>query len=287
MKILFAADEFPYSGVALKMAAGLAMNTWSDITLMGVVPSVANKPATQSSIAGALDRYRETFYELCSHEDSPFKLDRVLWEWIPMQDGAWEQIKVFRGVHKDFRILLRFGQPAMEILKEARNLQSDLIILGATSGDRCLWSEAADTPQKVVASAESSVLLVKEDMAVKRIVVCIDDVPIGQEALEMINQMIVIHGAGLVLIGLTKESGTKPAVYQRMIEVGDYYADRGIPVESRTAEISELEKLISQETREDMLTLSMGKKSVLGMLFSREWVERFVSACKSSVLVLR
>ena len=36
MKILFAADEQPYSAFALKELAKLAMNTLADVTILGV-----------------------------------------------------------------------------------------------------------------------------------------------------------------------------------------------------------------------------------------------------------
>jgi nucleotide-binding universal stress UspA family protein len=40
MKILFACDEHPYSSFALKEAIHLAYNTWADITILGVIPSL-------------------------------------------------------------------------------------------------------------------------------------------------------------------------------------------------------------------------------------------------------
>lgn len=58
----------------------------------------------------------------------------------------------------------------------------------------------------------------------------------SQESLEMINQMVTIHKAQLELVGLTKDGGAKPEAYTRMIEIGDYYSDRGIGVTTRLAE---------------------------------------------------
>ncbi len=36
MRILFAADEYPYSEFALNQLIRLAMNTWADVTLLGL-----------------------------------------------------------------------------------------------------------------------------------------------------------------------------------------------------------------------------------------------------------
>ena len=40
MRILFAGDEHPYSAYALKEVVRLAMNTWADVTLLGVLPEL-------------------------------------------------------------------------------------------------------------------------------------------------------------------------------------------------------------------------------------------------------
>jgi nucleotide-binding universal stress UspA family protein len=41
MRILFAADEHPYSAFALKEVITWVRHTWADVTLLGVVPGPA------------------------------------------------------------------------------------------------------------------------------------------------------------------------------------------------------------------------------------------------------
>ena len=38
MRILVAVDQNPYSAHAVRQVAGLAMNTWADVTLLGLLP---------------------------------------------------------------------------------------------------------------------------------------------------------------------------------------------------------------------------------------------------------
>ena len=85
-------------------------------------------------------------------------------------------------------------------------------------------------PQRVVNDADCSVLLVKEEQPITRILACLDQSYISQDSLEMINQMATLHGAQLELIGLSSEGGMKKDVYRRLIEIGDYYEDRQIKV---------------------------------------------------------
>jgi hypothetical protein len=51
--------------------------------------------------------------------------------------------------------------------------------------------------------------------------------------------------------------------------------------------VAEFENLIAREIREDLLALWLGRKSLLDRFFPRDWVGRFVSRCRTSVLVMR
>jgi hypothetical protein len=63
MKILFAGDEHPYSAYALQEVVRLALNTWADVTLLGVSPGApgreAEGPGSQADqpLARALRQY--------------------------------------------------------------------------------------------------------------------------------------------------------------------------------------------------------------------------------------
>jgi nucleotide-binding universal stress UspA family protein len=294
MKILFAGDEHPYSAFALKEVIRLALNTWADVTLLAVSPAPAVQEsqgygalASDQPLPRALNSYRETFLKGAGEEESPYALERWQYEWIPVKGGLWEEMLVKRGVKKDLKVRLRAGNEASEILAEAHNEESDLIVLGCTGGGQCLWQGAASVPQRVVNDAGCSVLLVKEEQPIKRILACLDQSYISQDSLEMINQMATIHGAQLELIGLSAEGGMKKDVYRRLIEIGDYYEDRQIKVSTRLTEIAEFESFIDQELKQDLLALWMGKKSLLDRSYPRDWAGRFVSKCRTSVLVMR
>jgi len=294
MKILFAADEQPYSAFAVKEVIRLALNTWSDVTLLAVSPNpvVSESPgsgalAPDQPLPRALNRYRQTFLEAAGEDESPYALEKWQYEWIPLKSGLWEEMLVKRGVKKDLKVLLRAGNAAQEILAEVQEEDSDLIVLGCTGGGQCLWQGAAPVPQRVVNDAGCSVLLVKEAQPIKRIMACLDQSYISQDSLEMINQMATIHGARLELIGLSQEGSMKKDVYRRLIEIGDYYEDRQIKVSTRLTEIAEFESFIDQELKQDLLALWMGKKSLLDRFFPRDWAGRFVSKCRGSVLVMR
>ena len=103
-------------------------------------------------------------------------------------------------------------------MAEARDEETDLLILGCTKGQECLWQEAA-VPQKVVSDADCSVLLVKEEQPLNRILACLDQSYISQESLGMINQMATIHQAAVELIGLSQSGDMKKDVYRRLIEI--------------------------------------------------------------------
>ena len=235
----------------------------------------------------ALRRYREEFLENLGSSDSPYAQERWDHEWMPLRNGSWEEIKVCRGVKKDVKVRIRAGNADTEILSEADKDGSDLIVLGCGKGGQCGWESSAAAPRKVAGNAACSVLLAKEDKPIRRILACIDQISVSQESLEMINQLVTIHDAQLELIGLTQDGAAKSEAYTRLIQIGDYYSDKGIPVNTRLAELSKFEAVISTDTSQDLLAFWMGKKSLLTLLFPRDWVERFVGVCQSSVLVLR
>ena len=288
MKILFAGDEHPYSAFALNEVIRLATNTWADVTLLAVAAGeAAAKPGEDHALAQALHGYRETFLNRAGGEGSPYALGAPGFEWIPVKGGQWEELLVSRGAKKDVTVRLRYGNEAQEIVAEARDEESDLIVLGCTQGAQCIWQGSAPVPQKVVNDAGCSVLLVKEEQPISRILACLDQSYISQDSLEMINQMATIHGARLELIGLSQGGDMKKDVYRRLIEIGDYYEDRQIKVTTRLTEIADFENFIDKELQQDLLALFMGKKSLLDRFYPRDWAGRFVSKCQTSVLVMR
>jgi len=51
-----------------------------------------------------------------------------------VKGGQWEELRVNRGAKKDVKVRLRCGNEAQEILAEAREDESDLLVLGCTKG---------------------------------------------------------------------------------------------------------------------------------------------------------
>ncbi|MGC8603370.1 MAG: universal stress protein, partial [Desulfomonilaceae bacterium] len=156
MRILFAGDEHPYSEYALNETIKLAMNTWADVTLLGVTQT---SHPDDTSLGNALRRYRETFLNSWSREDSPYILGEGKYEWVSVRDGVLEEMKVLTGRKKDFKVRLRTGVPAREILSESKEDGSDIIVLGCPKDDKCEWANSVPTPQQVVDDADCSVLL--------------------------------------------------------------------------------------------------------------------------------
>ncbi len=287
MKILFAADEHPYSAFALKELIRLAMNTWADVIFLGVQRAGVSPGPVAPALNLALTRYRETFLNSFEGEDSPYAMSNWQYEWHPVKEGVWEERLVCKSGKKDFRVHLRLGNPVVAILNEAREEGTDLIVLGCTRGGECLWAGAPGVPQRVASEADCSVLLVKEEQPINRILACLDQTYISQESLEILNQMVTIHQAELEVIGVNPEGGLKKEVYTRLIEVGDYYQDRGVKITTRITEIADLETSIAANGKQDLLALWMGKKSILSRFFPREWVGRLVARGQTSVLVMR
>lgn len=294
MRILFSGDEHPYSEYALTEVINLAKNTWADVTLLGTQAaghaksSPTNFPwPSDLPVSQALRKYREIFLNSWSAEDSPYDSRDGQYEWVSLKNGLLEEIKVSRGHKKEFKVHLRLGDPSGQILAESKEEGIDLIVLGCPKGGTSAWTGSGNVPQDVVNDADCSVLLVKEEQPVTRILACLDQGYISQESLEMINQMITIHGASLELVGLSQHGEMNKEVYTRLIEVGDYYSDRDVNVQTRLTDVNEFESVIGREVGSDLLALWMGKKSLLSRFFSRGWVGRFVSTSPSSVLVMR
>ena len=204
MRILLAADNKPYSEYALGRLINLAKNTWADVTILGVHqrrPESIGRPACRGRpVRGSARPCENTvtsFYRIgvrMSPRTDPW---RTVPSGFQQRKALFEEVKVFRGQRKEFKLRLRTGSPADQIVAESKEQEIDLVILGCPKGEACGWKESGQVPQEVVNEADCSVLVVKEEQPVDRILACLDQGYISQESLEMVNQMITIHdGAG-------------------------------------------------------------------------------------------
>jgi nucleotide-binding universal stress UspA family protein len=297
MKILVAVDRNPYSVCAVEEVARLARNTLANVTLLGVVSrkearndqhghaSTAWGPA--HPLAKALRQYRERFLSHFGDEDSPYVNREFDYELIEVTKGVWQELCVCRSARKSLKVRTRLGHPVKQILAESVEDDSDLIVVGCSEEKLCAWEGDARVPERIATGAACSVLVVKEEKNVKKIVCCLDQDRTSQQSLEMINQMVSIHHADLEVVGISDGEELKSEVEKKMNTILKYYVDRQINPYIKVVPLASLEAFISEEAGQGLMALWMGKKSVLENVFPRSKVNRLIKASHSSVLILR
>ena len=297
MRILVAVDQNPYSAHAVSRVAGLAMNTWADITLLGLQPkkragadsaaSISGPRQIDPSLSNAMETYRDAFLSHFEGEASPYTQLKFEYELLQREPNLWQEFYVGRSSRKDFDVRIRQGNAAREILAEARQDGSDLIVLGCERGRACFWEGWGNVPQKVAASAACSVWIIKKEKDIKKILCCLDHDRVSQESLEMIGQMVTLHGAELEIVGLTEGESLPKNVERKLDGILKYYTGQKIRPWIELVKISSLETFVSQEGRWGLMALWMGEKSILQKAFSRKTVARLIKAGESSVLILK
>jgi nucleotide-binding universal stress UspA family protein len=297
MKILAAVDPNPYSVCAVDEVARLASNTLANVTLLGVLTRKEgrNEALGQAPTAWgpahplvkALRQYRERFLNHFGDEDSPYVNREFEYELIEVTKGIWQELCVCRSARKILKVRTRLGHPVKQILAESVEDDSDLIVVGCSEQKLCAWEGEVRVPERIATGAACSVLVVKDEKHVKKIVCCLDQDTTSQQSLEMINQMVSIHHADLEVVGISEGEGLKAEVEKRMNTILKYYVDRQINAYIKVVPLSSLEAFISEEARQGLMALWMGKKSVLENVFPRSKVNRLIKASHSSVLILR
>jgi nucleotide-binding universal stress UspA family protein len=297
MRILVALDQHPYSYRAVMEAAKLAMNTWADVTLMGVSSKTApkgrqSKEGSAQSVrehlmTDVLRDHRKDFLDYFKGKDSPYSTQQSGNELIEVKKDVWEELPTDRGAIKDLKIRIRQGNPGRAILAESLEEGSDLIVIGCDKDSKCLWENAANVPQKIANDAGCSVLVVKEETTVNKIVCCLDHDTVSQESLEMINQMVTFHQAELEIIGLTEGENLRVEVERKVGAILQYYTARQLMPIIQLVETSALESFVSQEAQRSLMALWMGEKSIIEKMFPPKKVGNLFRASRSSVLILR
>jgi len=297
MKILAAVDRNPYSVWAVEEVARLAKNTLANVTLLGTLsrkesrderpgqPPTAWGPA--HPLVKALQQYRERFLSHFGEEDSPYINREFDYELIEVTKGIWQELCVCRSARKSFKVRTRLGHPVKQILAESAEEDSDLIVVGCSQEKLCAWEGGVRVPERIATGAACSVLVVKQEKEVKKIVCCLDQDRTSQQSLEMINQMVSIHHADLEVVGISNGEGLKSEVERKMNSILKYYVNRQINAYVKVVPLSSLEAFISEEAGQGLMALWMGKKSVLENVFPRSKVNRLIKASHSAVLILR
>ncbi len=293
MRILVAVDQHPYSAHVVKDVAKLAGNTWADITLLGVGPKTSdigrssNRNEIKHPLAEKLRSYRRNFLDHFAKEESPYEKRSFNYEFVEVNRGIWEELYICRGSRKDLRIVLRSGNPVKEILAQSHEDDSDLIAMGCYKKGDCQWEGATNLPQKVANNATCSVLVIKEEKQIRKVVCCLDQENISQKSIEMINQMVTLYQTELEIVGLTDGTALKPRVEKNLDAILKYYNARQIKAWIKLVATASLESFISQEARRSMMALWLGGQSILTKMFPRGKVDKLIQGSKSSVLLLR
>ena len=293
MRILLAVDQKPYSAHAVDDVAKLAGNTWADVTLLGVGPKATeidrstDRAEIKHPLAKKLRNYRRNFLDHFEKEESPYEKRSCNYEFVEVRKGIWEELYVCRGGRKDLKIVLRPGNPVKEILAQSYEDDSDLIAMGCHKKGDCQWEGTLNLPQKVANNATCSVLVIKEEKQIRKIVCCLDQENISQKSIEMINQMVTLYQTELEIVGLTDGTELKPKVAKNLDAILKYYNSRQIKALIKLVPTASLESFISQEAKRSMMALWMGGQSILAKMFPRGKVDKLIQGSESSVLLLR
>lgn len=290
MRIIAAFDHHSYSERIIADLADIAANTWADITILGVQQADGGG-GPDDYFAGTFRHYREEFLRRVSGGALPYGGVTGYEEYHSLGKGRWEiNNQGWEGdVRKKLLVRIRTGDPMKEILAESREQKSDLIILGCTKGLDCQWQGEVDLPRKIAAKAGCSVLVIKEMKRPDTIICFLDQEHVSQASLEMINQVVTLHQAELKIVGITEgeSSAGEEGIKNRIAAILKYYSERRISAWIKLIWPKDMEQYVAQASREGMIALWVGKKSLLAKIFSRDLVGKLVSNSHSSVLILR
>lgn len=294
MKILVVLDTSVQSEFVVREVARMAANTWADITLLGIEPetypdtlpfSDADRTNGMHPLVRSLRSLRELFLSQFKVDESPYTESSFSYEWVQLENGLWEDLKVCRGARKRLVTRIRPGSPARSVLAEVRQSPCDLIVLGSTTvasgGDRSRLAK------KVIKETDTSVLVVAQADPPRRIIACLDQDYVSQPSLELINQMVTLYQTDLEIIGLTTSDGLPDDIDRKMSQILKYYAGNGIKALVRLVAQTSLEAFAAQAARENLVALWMGKQSLLRRIISPRGVDRLLDIADSSMLILR
>ena len=282
MKILVTLDAERYSRNIIKDVARLAQNTLADIVFLGIRE---NSDEPMESLAKALLEYHWYLCGSFSDEDSPYQeIDDG--EWQKKDADTWELTS--RGM-KEFRLEIRTGSAVQHTLAMAAEVGSDLIILGCSQRYGCEWQGEMNVPLRLVRDAPCSVLVIKQVKKVEQIVSILDQSVVSQQALELVNQLVTLHDAGLKIVGVKEKRSRKTdKIEKTMVELLKYYNERKLNAWIKLINGDEVRDYVTFSSREGIVALWMGgKESLLKKIFSRSLADKLLETTDSSLLILR
>ncbi len=288
MKMLVPVDTNPYSAVAARKAAKLAINTWADVTILGIqtAGSAANN-MPDAALSSAMSAYCKAFLSNAGEMESPYG-DGEPAPWRATGNGVWETSIASETAKKSLRLMVKKGSTLDMILEQAAQDGSDFIVIGSPAkvADPG-WTGELDLTAKVANKAPCSVLVVKEEKSVNTVMGILDQDHVSQESLELINQMVTVHQAELKIVGLATAKGLDERVEMKMGEVLDYYASKGVKAWITMVKENEMEDFAARAAETSLVGIWLGKKSFLAKIFSKDRVSQLINATNSSVLVLK
>ena len=297
MKILVAVDEHPYSARAVNEVARLAANTWANVTLLGILPKKTpagesgrldyHKWSMEHPLLTKLNKYREDFLAHFAKGECPYLQRNFGYELIEVKNGVWEELYVAKSARKELRVRIRRGSPVKEILNEAKEGESDLIVLGCNQAKARELEGLHNLYHRISHEATSSVLVVKQEKKVNKIVCCLDHNLVSQQSLELINQLVTLYSAKLEIVGLTEGTYLRKDVEEKIDDVLRYYTAHNLQPWVQVVELSELTSFISQEAKWGLMALCMGKESILERVFPKGKITKLIKGSESSVLILK
>ncbi|WP_319777229.1 universal stress protein [Maridesulfovibrio sp.] len=288
MKILIPVDENTYSMYAIRHAARLARNTWPDLALLGIdqkglLPGIEPNFTDSNPKVRMLHNYCKDLLALLGSNSELYVAGD---EQFLMSEQGNRLAGEDHAGRKKLQLHLRNASPVKAILEEAKNNDSDLIIMGCSRSGSA-WENDAHAPGKVADRANCPVLIIKDEHPITKIVCCLDHAHVTQESLEMISQLVTFYDAELEIVGILKHSQLKHEVEQQMGEVLDYYLKRNICALVKVVDEKSLESFISSGTQKNLMAVWLSPKSTLQRLFPRDKVATLVNNTLSSLLVLR
>jgi len=284
MRIMLAVNDNPYSLDLVNEVSKIIFNTWADITIVGIDTSSNAKSGQPEDLIRLLLEYRDTLLSSYKQDDEcPYSRSSIE-KIVEKKKGVYEGY-VEEGL-KECKIVVRRGIVHKEILKQANEDETDLIILGCNKKSGCQWDKH-DVPFKVVSNALCSVLVVKENKAPDNIVCCLDHDKITQDSLELINQMATVYNAELKVVGISEGDVLKSKVEKTMQQLFEYYTHRNITSWLEVVDRAILFAFINQAAQKDLVALWVGANSFLNRIFPQERVSQLLKNSHSSLLFLR
>jgi hypothetical protein len=190
---------------------------------------------------------------------------------------------------KEFTLRIRTGSVSKQAITIATEMECDLVILGCSSKFGCEWDGEMNVPLRIAEDAPCSVLIIKQVNKTNQIVSILDQSVVNQDALEMVNQLVTLHDAGLKIVGVTEQkTDKKEDIEKRMVELLRYYNDLEISAWVKLINSEDVKEYVTNSSREAIVALWMGgKQSLIKKLFSRSMVDKLLENTKSSLLILR